>query len=493
MDILIENWNKYKENFEKLVIIPCKKLGEGWAWYKYNDGSGHLQAPDGKEHMIYDLQTREYKENKNSSWDLYTGNDFFSFAEEEILKNVLKKEIKNINNDKNIIKSDNLVNKIMQYKIDYDFYNIVDDYGNVQIDEAARKVACEDILNTLQNKSDDIILDLNIHLEELKFQEDYENTDEYKILNELIKEVEVYKKEKIHNDIEKYTEEYFKDKNIKDLMEYSSDRDYGLSSLSEMYRELLEKLHIDFENLFTEDVSDGKYLTTVCFNNNKDIQIDTSAWNKKDVVIDNIKCISDYYLQYVKDKPVLKNENQFEYMLLDRLKSDCEYFLGNGNRNPSLLWADSVESQIEKMRELYCGLKEKPEWITLEDINSYEKRMKIPPDNIKMLKIIFKEAGKDPRVMEIEDTLEAKQHLVDGYIEVVPYKNGLLLVCNEEGKNMHLEPNLQFDYDTIVGNCFVIGDDFENAGFKSVDDSIINEVIQDLKARSIELEEENEL
>ena len=42
--------------------------------------------------------------------------------------------------------------------------------------------------------------------------------------------------------------------------------------------------------------------------------------------------------------------------------------------------------------------------------------------------------GKDPVVMEIDDTLEAKQKLVGGLIEIVPYKDDLLLICNEEGK-----------------------------------------------------------
>lgn len=37
------------------------------------------------------------------------------------------------------------------------------------------------------------------------------------------------------------------------------------------------------------------------------------------------------------------------------------------------------------------------------------------------LKIIYKEVGKRSKPMEIEDTLEAKQKLVGGLIEVVPY------------------------------------------------------------------------
>ena len=88
--------------------------------------------------------------------------------------------------------------------------------------------------------------------------------------------------------------------------------------------------------------------------------------------------------------------------------------------------------------------------------------------DIKKLKVIYKEVGKDPVVMEIGDTLEAKPKLVGGLAEAVPYKDNLLLICNEEGKIMNLKPNLQLDYNYIVGNCFVVGDDFENLGFKSL-------------------------
>lgn len=107
----------------------------------------------------------------------------------------------------------------------------------------------------------------------------------------------------------------------------------------------------------------------------------------------------------------------------------------------------------------------------------------------KKLRIVYKEVGKDPIVMEIEDTLEAKQKLVGGLIEVVPYKDDLLLICNEEGKITNLKPNLQFDYDYIAGNCFIIGDDYENGDFKSVEESQIEDIKKDLEDRTIILEE----
>lgn len=70
---------------------------------------------------------------------------------------------------------------------------------------------------------------------------------------------------------------------------------------------------------------------------------------------------------------------RFEYQLLDRLRTDCEYFLGNGNRAERHLWAGNVDGQIAKMRELYDLLPEKPEWLTEQEIDSYERRMKEAP------------------------------------------------------------------------------------------------------------------
>lgn len=73
------------------------------------------------------------------------------------------------------------------------------------------------------------------------------------------------------------------------------------------------------------------------------------------------------------------NKNlEFNYMLLDRLRNDCEYFLGYGNGYEPHLWTGNIDSQIAKMKELYNSFADdkKPEWITMDDINNYEKKMK---------------------------------------------------------------------------------------------------------------------
>jgi len=72
---------------------------------------------------------------------------------------------------------------------------------------------------------------------------------------------------------------------------------------------------------------------------------------------------------------MISKPHSFEYQLLDRCKSDCEYFLGAGNGMVKYLWGGNVADHIAKMRELYALLPEKPEWLTLEEIDKYEKLM----------------------------------------------------------------------------------------------------------------------
>lgn len=77
-------------------------------------------------------------------------------------------------------------------------------------------------------------------------------------------------------------------------------------------------------------------------------------------------------------KAVVKGGHQdprFPYMLLSRLKADCEFYLGFGARNAKRLWAQNESRQIQKMKELYAALPEKPVWITLADISRYEQEM----------------------------------------------------------------------------------------------------------------------
>lgn len=114
----------------------------------------------------------------------------------------------------------------------------------------------------------------------------------------------------------------------------------------------------------------------------------------------------------------------------------------------------------------------------------------------KKLKVLYKKVGCEPEILEIKDELKVMQRLVDGLIEVVTYNDDVLIICNDEGKLLNMKPNIQFDYDYIAGDCFFVGDDFENAGFKDLTDNQIEEVRKMLEEKSItydSLDEEKEI
>lgn len=77
----------------------------------------------------------------------------------------------------------------------------------------------------------------------------------------------------------------------------------------------------------------------------------------------------------IEDQPT--EEQKFNYMMLGRLKSDCDYYLGYGNRYAKHLWAGNEQDQIDEMKKLFNSFEDdkKPEWLTFEKILEYEKLM----------------------------------------------------------------------------------------------------------------------
>jgi hypothetical protein len=100
----------------------------------------------------------------------------------------------------------------------------------------------------------------------------------------------------------------------------------------------------------------------------------------------NTKEIHDaYYNRSIPEKEpnLYESSKEGDYMLLSRLQMDCKYVINNADKATSKkglekhLWAGNVKDQIAKMKELYNSFseEEKPEWISMEDINSYEKKL----------------------------------------------------------------------------------------------------------------------
>ena len=72
-----------------------------------------------------------------------------------------------------------------------------------------------------------------------------------------------------------------------------------------------------------------------------------------------------------------KYEARFRYMMLDRLKQDCNYYLRIDVGSPYVLWGGDEKNHIENMKALWNTFPEgeTPEWLTWDDILEFERKM----------------------------------------------------------------------------------------------------------------------
>ena len=84
-----------------------------------------------------------------------------------------------------------------------------------------------------------------------------------------------------------------------------------------------------------------------------------------------------YLVLYLQTETEIQEDKTMtnEYRLLSRMAMDCNYFLGAGDRHEKFLWAGNVRDQIKTMKEIWNSLKVKPEWLTMEQIEAWEKEM----------------------------------------------------------------------------------------------------------------------
>lgn len=81
------------------------------------------------------------------------------------------------------------------------------------------------------------------------------------------------------------------------------------------------------------------------------------------------------------------------------------------------------------------------------------------------MQAIIKQPGEPAKRIEIDNTLEALQKAVGGYIETVSIFTDVTLICNEEGRLMGLPYNMDFAGIRFVGPVLVVGrseDDFRS-------------------------------
>lgn len=78
------------------------------------------------------------------------------------------------------------------------------------------------------------------------------------------------------------------------------------------------------------------------------------------------------------------------------------------------------------------------------------------PENDGKIKIVVQNPGEISTIAEVNNTLEAMQKLVGGYLETLTLNNGLVLVMDEEGRLKGLPENVRcVQAGTIVGRIFI--------------------------------------
>lgn len=73
---------------------------------------------------------------------------------------------------------------------------------------------------------------------------------------------------------------------------------------------------------------------------------------------------------------ISQRDKKYRYMLLDRMRQDCEYYL-NGHKCVNHLQGKTEEEQIDYMLFIWdlFTKNEKPEWLNREQIIEFGKRM----------------------------------------------------------------------------------------------------------------------
>ncbi|MEG0408217.1 MAG: LPD11 domain-containing protein [Bacilli bacterium] len=112
----------------------------------------------------------------------------------------------------------------------------------------------------------------------------------------------------------------------------------------------------------------------------------------------------------------INNDETFKYQLLGRMQNDCEVYIKTTalSRNPNKLWALNEQKQIDIMKNLYLSFPDdkKPFWISMNDIENYEKCISIfeksykdtiYPNEVKNKEIMQKIIANEPSWILLED------------------------------------------------------------------------------------------
>jgi hypothetical protein len=90
----------------------------------------------------------------------------------------------------------------------------------------------------------------------------------------------------------------------------------------------------------------------------------------------------------------------------------------------------------------------------------------------KRVRVVYVPVGEAPRTIAIDNTLEALQKLVGGYVQAVPLADSVDIMCNEEGLVLGLPFNRIYGPHAFHGNFFISRVDRNGKTISLTDDDI---------------------
>lgn len=101
------------------------------------------------------------------------------------------------------------------------------------------------------------------------------------------------------------------------------------------------------------------------------------------------------------------------------------------------------------------------------------------------ISVIYKQVNKSPKVISIENSLEAIQKIINSEVTIIPYRNYLQIVCVKDNLKKGHNINTIFDYTCVAGDFIVVGISYGKGRFRTLSKNEIAETKIDIKNRSI--------
>jgi len=135
-----------------------------------------------------------------------------------------------------------------------------------------------------------------------------------------------------------------------------------------------------------QDVDTGKFYLALNYGYNEELDLHTCSPSDDIDGEPDAPLKRDYeIINPITDREKRMKRYQFQYMMLGRLISDCRAFFGDGRedesadcryKNEGFIWGKDIKVLVTEVKKLWMQIPEdiKPEWMTWEEVEEFEKQ-----------------------------------------------------------------------------------------------------------------------